>query len=135
MQNITFKINEKIEIKTIKDLLFNADYLPIFDMNDDHRLQKMFAHANLIVSAWSHDRLIGIARSLCDFTYCCYLSDICVDKEFRNLNIGKKLIEITKEKAGKECKLILHSSQEALNFYNKIGMKRISEAFIIQREL
>ncbi|TZF98711.1 GNAT family N-acetyltransferase (plasmid) [Chryseobacterium panacisoli] len=134
MSNIIFKINEKIEIKTIKDLFFMSNYLPISNMNDDFRLQKMFDNANLVVSAWSEDKLVGIARSLCDFSYCCYLSDICVNKEFRHLNIGKRLIEITKEHAGKECKIILHSSEDASNFYYKIGMKRISEAFIIQRE-
>ncbi|AZB16979.1 GNAT family N-acetyltransferase [Chryseobacterium indologenes] len=134
MSNIIFKINEKIEIKTIKDLFFMSDYLPISNMNDDLRLQKMFDNANLVVSAWSENKLVGIARSLCDFSYCCYLSDICVNKEFRHLNIGKRLIEITREHAGKECKIILHSSEDALNFYDKIGMKRISEAFIIQRD-
>ncbi|HAO28909.1 MAG TPA: GNAT family N-acetyltransferase [Chryseobacterium indologenes] len=134
MSNIIFKINEKIEIKTIKDLFFMSDYLPISNMNDDLRLQKMFDNANLVVSAWSENKLVGIARSLCDFSYCCYLSDIFVNKEFRHLNIGKRLIEITREHAGKECKIILHSSEDALNFYDKIGMKRISEAFIIQRD-
>lgn len=63
MSNIIFKINEKIEIKTIKDLLFMSDYLPIIDMNDDFRLQKMFNNANLVVSAWSENKLVGIARS------------------------------------------------------------------------
>ncbi|WP_185133767.1 hypothetical protein [Chryseobacterium indologenes] len=53
MSNIIFKINEKIEIKTIKDLFFMSDYLPISNMNDDLRLQKMFDNANLVVSAWS----------------------------------------------------------------------------------
>ncbi|MBU3049925.1 hypothetical protein KNV96_17420, partial [Chryseobacterium indologenes] len=65
MINIIFKINEKIEIKTIKDLFFMSYYLPISNMNDDLRLQKMFDNANLVVSAWSENKLVGIARSLC----------------------------------------------------------------------
>ncbi|REC42874.1 GNAT family N-acetyltransferase [Chryseobacterium pennipullorum] len=134
MKNISYKINKRIEIDVIAELLFNSDYLPFENMADRNRLQKMFEDADLIVSAWEDDTLVGIARSLCDFSYCCYLSDICVHKNYRNQNIGKKLIEITKETAGKECKLILHSNGDAITFYQKIGMKRISEAFIIQRE-
>lgn len=131
---IVYKTNQEIEFKKIKDLLFNSNYLPIEDMNDDIRLKKMFKNANLVISAWSEDKLVGISRSLSDFSYCCYLSDICVHREYRQLNIGKSLIEITKEKAGKECKLILHSSPDALGFYEKIGMNRISDAFVIKRD-
>ncbi|MDC8104097.1 GNAT family N-acetyltransferase [Chryseobacterium sp. PTM-20240506] len=133
MKDIIYKLNKEIEIEKIIALLFDSDYLPIEDMNDKIRLQKMFTNANLIVSAWDNTKLVGIARSLCDFSYCCYLSDLCVDLQYRNLNIGKKLIELTKESAGNECKLILHSNANAFKFYEKIGMKNISEAFIIQR--
>lgn len=130
MKNITYRINEEIEIDQIINLLYHADYLPIDTMKNKIRLQKMFNNANLITSAWKGAKLVGITRSLCDFSYCCYLSDICVDVQYRNLNIGKKLIELTKKKAGPECKLILHSNISALKFYDKIGIKRISEAFI-----
>ncbi|MGJ1204417.1 GNAT family N-acetyltransferase [Sphingobacterium lactis] len=133
MKDIIYKLNIEIEIEKIIALLFNSDYLPIENMNDKIRLQKMFTNANLIVSAWDSTKLVGIARSLCDFSYCCYLSDLCVDLQYRNLNIGKKLIELTKESAGDECKLILHSNANSFKFYEKIGMKNISEAFIIQR--
>jgi len=44
------------------------------------------------------------------------------------------LVELTKEKAGKECKLILQSSPDAIEFYKKIGMKQMDSAFIIPRE-
>lgn len=134
MQQIAYKINEATRIETIIELFYHSDYLPIEDMSDISRLMKMFKNANLVVSAWDNDKLVGISRSLCDFSYCCYLSDICVHKEYRKRNIGQRLVEKTKEKAGKECKLILHSNTHALQFYKKIGMQRISDAFIIQRE-
>ena len=135
MKKIEYKINDLIAIEEIIDLLYQSNYLPIDNMSDKSRISKMFSAANLIVSAWYNDKLIGIARSLCDFSYCCYLSDICVHSEYRNLHVGYDLIMLTKEQAGKECKLILHSSASAIGFYEKIGMKRINDAFIIQREV
>lgn len=121
-------------MEKIIELLYKSGYLPIEDMSDTASLKKMFENANLVISAWCDDRLVGIARSICDYSYCCYLSDICVDKDFRKKDIGKGLIRITKEEAGDPCKLILHSSDMAMGFYESIGMERIDKAFIIQRK-
>ncbi len=44
---------------------------------DDHaRLTSMLQHANLMISARDQDRLVGFARALTDFNYCCYVSDL-----------------------------------------------------------
>lgn len=133
-KDITYKTNEKLQTDDLVELFNNSEYFPLKDMSNLERIERMFNNANLVVSAWDGKTLIGISRSLCDFSYACYLSDICVHKQYRNFNIGRKLIEITKEKAGNECKLILHSNAEALNFYEKIGMTKISDAYIIQRD-
>ncbi|WP_417236934.1 GNAT family N-acetyltransferase [Bizionia paragorgiae] len=133
-KEIIYKTNQKLNIDDIVELFYNSGYLPLKDMSNVERIERMFNNTTLVVSAWHGETLIGISRSLCDFSYACYLSDICVHKEYRKFNIGRKLIEITKEKAGNECKLILHSNTEAIDFYKKIGMKRISDTFIIQRD-
>jgi ribosomal protein S18 acetylase RimI-like enzyme len=121
-------------IEEIIDLYKNSDYFPIKDESDLARIQKMHDQADIVASAWYKDKLIGLSRALSDFSYCCYLSDLCVRNEYKRRGIGQKLIELTKVKAGKECKLILQSSPNAIAFYTKIGMKQIDSAFIIQRE-
>ena len=35
--------------------------------------ENMYKHANLIISAWDADRLVGISRALTDFSYVAYL--------------------------------------------------------------
>ena len=45
-------------------------------------------------------RLVGFARSLTDFCFCCYLSDLAVDKACQGQGIGKRLIEETRTAAG-----------------------------------
>lgn len=63
---------------------------------DKERITKMYANSNLVVTAWNKDKLIGISRSLTDFCYSCYLSDLAVRKEYQANGIGKKLIELTR---------------------------------------
>jgi hypothetical protein len=47
-------------------------------VDDRGRMAAMLRHANLVVTAWDGDLLVGIARSLSDFAFCTYLSDLAV---------------------------------------------------------
>lgn len=100
---------------------------------DDARIGKMYAHSNLIISAWDNAELVGIARSLTDFCFCCYLSDLAVRKNYQKAGIGKKLIELTKERIGTQTTLILLSAPAAMGYYPKIGMRKVENGFIINR--
>jgi GNAT superfamily N-acetyltransferase len=99
-------------------------------IDDFERIKKMCANANLIITARFDGKLIGIARSITDFAYCTYLSDLAVDKEYQHKGIGKKLIEETKNQTP-HATLILLSAPEAIEYYPKIGMKRHNHCFIL----
>ena len=100
---------------------------------DVERIAKMYANSNLILSAWDGERLVGVARSLTDFCYCCYLSDLAVAEEYKKAGIGKKLIALTKQTIGEQTTLILLSAPAAMEYYPKIGMNEIKNGFIIPR--
>jgi ribosomal protein S18 acetylase RimI-like enzyme len=72
-------------------------------ISDLPRIAAMYANSNLIVTAWDGDLLVGVSRALSDFSFCCYLSDLAVHQGYKRSGIGKKLIEITKEKIGPQC--------------------------------
>jgi N-acetylglutamate synthase-like GNAT family acetyltransferase len=97
------------------------------------RIEKMYAHSNLVVTAWYKNKLVGIARSLTDFCYCCYMSDLAVNKTFQKAGIGKKLIELTKNTIGPETMLLLLSAPEAMAYYPKVGFIKVDNGFIIKR--
>lgn len=101
--------------------------------NDKERIKSMYSNSNLIVSAWDNDKLVGVARSLTDFCYCCYLSDLAVRKEYQKNGIGKKLIEITKKCIGEQVSLILLAAPEAMEYYPKVGFEKLDNAFMIRR--
>ena len=103
--------------------------------HDVARIEKMFAHANLVVTAWEGETLVGVCRALTDFSYCCYLSDLAVNKSHQGQGIGQQLIEQVKHKIGDQVALILLSASSAMSYYPRIGFDKIENGFIIKRKL
>gem|GEM_PF-57499 len=101
---------------------------------DPARIEAMFQAADLIVSAWHGDQLVGIARSLTDFCYCCYLSDLAVRKEYQSAGIGKELVARTRREIGPQSMLLLLAAPSAVDYYPKLGMEKMERAFIYNRE-
>ena len=131
MKNIEFKVG--IVPKT-------SEIIEVYDSSginrptkDSERITKMYTNSNLIITAWLNNELIGISRSITDFCYACYLSDLAVKSEYQKEGIGKRLIELTQKEIGKETALILLSAQIAMEYYPKIGFDKIDNGFIIRR--
>ena len=129
---ITYKFNTIRSIEVIIELYDNAGLnRPTADFD---RIAKMYVNSNLIVTAWDKDKLVGISRSLTDFCYCCYLSDLAVRQEYKYSGIGKKLVELTKEKVSENSMLLLLAAPSAIEYYPKIGMDRFTDCFLIKRK-
>ena len=94
----------------------------------------MLNYGNVLVTAWDRNKLIGVSRALSDFSFCCYLSDLAVDRDYQKKGIGKKLIEETHKAAGPLTILILLAAPAAVNYYPKVGMEHFSDCFIIRRK-
>ena len=128
---ITYRLDITPETALIIDL-YNSSGIKR-PTSDDKRIAEMYANSNLIVTAWGEDRLIAIARSLTDFCYCCYLSDLAVRKEYQKFGIGKKIIALIKEKIGDRTMLLLLSAPTAMDYYPKVGFQKVNNGFIINR--
>jgi len=101
--------------------------------HDLARIERMFANANLVFSAWDDDKLVGVCRALTDFSYCCYLSDLAVAKAYQKHGIGRELIARVQAAIGEEVALVLLSAPEAMGYYPKVGFEKIENGFIIKR--
>lgn len=84
-------------------------------------IKGMLDHADLLVSAWVGEQLVGVARSVTDYHFCCFLSDLAVSGKFQSQGIGKKLIHKTFESLNPGCDLVLHAAPQARKYYPKIG--------------
>jgi len=90
----------------------------------------MLRHANLLCTAWDGPLLVGVARSLTDFSFCCYLSDLAVDEAYQKQGIGKVLVEVTRSKLSPDCKIILLAAPKAEGYYPKIGFTQHRSAWV-----
>ena len=128
-------------VYTREEYLGADDYIDIVrksgldrPIEDRGRVERMLAHANLIVTARQDGRLVGLARSLTDFCFCCYLSDLAVDKACQGQGIGKRLIDETKKAAGGELTTtLLLSAPTAMTFYQGIKMPQLDNCFAYRR--
>ena len=94
-------------------------------------IQGMLDHADIIVTARDGKKIIGVARSVTDFNYCCYLSDLAVDQNYQHRGIGKELIAFTQKQLKDTCKLILLSAPAATEYYPKIGFRQHHSAWTL----
>lgn len=133
-ETISYRSNIQITVDDFTDLLRRSTLDERRPIDDPARLQKMLDHANVIVTAWAGDRLVGVSRALSDFSFCCYLSDLAVDVQYQRRGIGKELIRLTHEVAGKEATLILMAAPAAVKYYPKIGMKAFPHCFVIDKK-
>ena len=129
---IQFKINTKVSAQSVIEVFKSSGIIRPVD--NIQRIQTMLDNANLIITAWDGIELIGIARSLTDYSFCCYLSDLAVKKQYQKSGIGKTLIEITQDTIGEQTMLLLLSSIPAMEYYPKVGFTKVENGFIINRK-
>jgi GNAT superfamily N-acetyltransferase len=92
----------------------------------------MIANADIIISAWHGEKLVGISRALTDYTYVTYLADLAVDETYQHQGIGKQLIEETQKRTEPECMMVLLAAPNANDYYPKIGFTHNPRAWMLK---
>ena len=72
------------------DVLVRSTLAERRPISEPERIGAMLSNADLILTARLEGRLIGIARSITDFAFCTYLSDLAVDAAYQRQGIGRE---------------------------------------------
>ena len=129
---IEYEINGTVNAAEVVEL-YRDSGLPR-PTDDEERIGRMLMGSNLIVTAREDGRLVGISRSITDGAWSTYLADLAVASSHQKAGVGRRLVELTKEAAGEESMVLLLSVPTAMEYYPRIGMERLDNAFIIWRE-
>lgn len=128
--NITYSSARGITPDQFIDILRRSTLAERRPVEDSRAIASMLRHANLLCTAWDGPLLVGVARSLTDFSFCCYLSDLAVDETYQKQGIGKALLEVTRSKLAPECKIILLAAPKAEGYYPRIGFVQHRSAWV-----
>jgi len=131
--NIEYKINEPLSVDQFIDLLRGSTLGERRPIDDKACMEGMVENSNLMVTAWHDEKLVGVARSMTDFHYACYISDLAVRKDYQKRGIGKTLQSLTQQQLGPRCKLILIAAPAANAYYEQIGYENNTRCWILPR--
>lgn len=129
---INYRANAPLDLDAAIELYRASTLGERRPVDDRACMQQMLAEANLTVTAWDGGTLVGIARSLTDWCYCCYLSDLAVRDTHQRQGIGKELIRRTQDALGDKATLILLAAPKAVDYYPHIGMEQHNSAWILR---
>jgi predicted N-acetyltransferase YhbS len=134
MSDIAYRLGNDLSIAEVVDLYRASTLGERRPIDDTTIVADMIRHANLVVTAWDHDQLVGIARTLTDFSYVGYLADLAVRVSHQHRGIGTELIRRTRELMGERSMLVLLSAPKAADYYPKIGFKKHDSAWILGKK-
>jgi GNAT superfamily N-acetyltransferase len=132
--SLLFSTTDVPSIGEFADVLRRSTLAERRPIDDPACLALMVANANLWATCRQNGQLIGVARSVTDFAYCCYLSDLAVDQSHARKGIGRRLIAETRSRLGPRCSLILLSAPAAVDYYPHIGFTHHPQAWVMRAE-
>ena len=128
---IQYEHTRRISENEFVDLLKRSTLGERRPIDDPQCIKAMLNHANLVCTAWDGEKLVGVARSVTDFEYCCYLSDLAVDTAYQRQGIGRELIRQTQSRLGGKANIILLAAPKAETYYPRLGFSAHRSAWIL----
>ena len=132
MGKIWYRLGNDLNLNEVLDLYRASTLGERRPIDDPAILADMIRHANLVVTAWEDELLVGISRSLTDFSYVAYLADLAVRDTHQKLGIGRELIARTRAEMGPRSMIVLLAAPAAVDYYPKLGFTQHGSAWVLR---
>lgn len=119
------------------------DFLKKTDLGSQYPKERFEARIHTLVNRASISlvarnvvgEIIGVCFGITDFAYWLFITDLGVIRECTGQGIGKALVRKLHELAGGEENIIMYTcaNENAVPFYEKIGMKRPDDMMVYNR--
>lgn len=129
MSTIDYRIGNDLDLSEVIELYDASTFGERRPTADRDRMAAMLRHANLVITAWDAQKLVGLARTLTDFVYVGYLADLAVHADYQRRGVGKELVARTRAGMGPESTLVLLAAPKAADYYPHIGFTRHESAW------
>ena len=102
----------------------------------EERVARLLKNATISLAARNESGLlVGVLLGLTDYAYWLYVTDLGVDRAYERQGIGSELMRTAHKIAGgeKDIAVYLIANEEAIPFYEKLGMKKSDEVMEYNR--
>jgi GNAT superfamily N-acetyltransferase len=127
---ISYRTGKDVDLDEMIELYVDSTLGERRPVDDRPRMARMLEEADLVITAWEEDLMVGISRCVTDWVYCTYLSDLAVRADYQGQGIGKELVRLTRE-ATPDATVILLAAPAAVDYYPRIGMTRHDSAWVL----
>lgn len=125
---IEYKLTPDLDVDQAIELYVASTLGERRPVDDRDRMVTMFRHANLVITAWDGDLLVGVSRCITDWVWTTYLADLAVRQSHQRQGIGKELMRRT-QAAAPQAKLLLLAAPAAANYYGHVGFTHMPSAW------
>jgi GNAT superfamily N-acetyltransferase len=129
---IQYRLGNDLDVDHVIELYKASTLGARRPIDDRPRFAAMLKNANLIVTAWEEDLLVGISRSITDFSYITYLADLAVRVSHQKQGIGKELIRQTQLHGGPQTTVLLLAAPAAEKYYPHVGFTHHPQAWLLK---
>ena len=128
---ITYRLGNDLDLDRTIELYRASTLGERRPVDDRERMAAMLRHANLVVTAWDDDLMVGLSRSLTDFSFVTYLSDLAVRVSHQRAGIGRELMRRTQAASGPNAKVILLAAPAAEKYYPRVGFTHHPQCWML----
>ena len=132
--SIRYETSKAISDKDLRPLYNSVGWVSYTEAIDD--LNDLIQNSQLVISAWSNQRLVGLVRTIGDGLSIQYVQDLLVHPEFQKQQIGTTLFEEVKKQSSHIRQFLLitdnsQDNQDTIKWYEKNGMIPLTDANMI----
>jgi GNAT superfamily N-acetyltransferase len=127
---IDYRTGNQLDLDQVIELYVASTLGERRPVDDRGRMATMLREANLVITAWDGALLVGISRSMTDFAFATYLSDLAVRASHQRHGIGRELMRRT-QAAAPQANLILLAAPKAVDYYPHVGFHQHPSAWML----
>lgn len=102
--------------------------------HNKNNIREIFMNSTHIVLAIFEGKVIGFARAMSDGVFNAAIYDVVVNKNYQNKQIGINMLNYLLKEIGSLSCIHLISTKGNLEFYQKVGFKKLKTGMVIYQD-
>lgn len=126
---LNYKVNFAISIEDFIRLIRQSPFKEVVPTDNLTQLDAMLNNADLLISAWDEEQVVGFVRAVTDFSSSCYICELAIDANYQKLGIDRSLMRLAAEELPADCQILFFTTDSNLTEYLRLGFTQSPRAW------